>query len=175
MPTTTATTNTFDIQSPAVQKMLSRFRNPWLMRLFFIRRLPSLMLWGVRVEEVTPGRSVISLPYGWRSQNPFRSIYFAAQLGTAELSTGLLAMLALTGRGRISMLVTNIESTFSKKANARAYFECTDGAMIQQAVQRAIDTGEGQTITVTSVGRLKTGEEVSRTQVTWSFKVKSRI
>lgn len=84
-------------------------------------------------------------------------------------------MLALTGRGRISMLVTNIESTFSKKANARAYFECTDGAMIQQAVQRAIDTGEGQTITVTSVGRLKTGEEVSRTQVTWSFKVKSRI
>lgn len=172
MATTTTTANTFNAQSPAVQKMLSRFRNPWLMRLFFLQRLPTLTLWGARIEEIEPERAVVSLPYGWRSQNPFKSIYFAAQLGAAELSTGVLAMLTIAGRGRISMLVTNIESSFTKKADARTYFECTDGPAIQEAVQRAIDTGEGQTITVTSVGRLASGEEVSRARITWSFKSK---
>lgn len=173
MDTTTTTANTFDAQAPAVQKMLSRFRNPWLMRLFFFQRLPTLTLWGARIEEIAPERAVVSLPYGWRTQNPFKSIYFAAQLGAAELSTGVLAMLTLAGRGRISMLVTNIESSFTKKADARTYFECTDGPAIQEAVQRAIDTGEGQTITVTSVGRLASGEEVSRARITWSFKSKA--
>ena len=169
----TTSTNTFRADTPAIQQMLRRFRSPWLMRLYFLRRLPSLALWGVRIHEIDGDRCVIKLPYGWRSQNPFRSTYFAAQSGAAELSSGLLAMLGIAGRGRVSMLVTRVSSTFTKKADQAAYFECTDGPRLREAIQRALDTGEGQTVTVLSTGRLKDGTDVSQTEITWSFKQKS--
>lgn len=172
MATASTTPATASTLRPEAHKTLQRFRNRWLMRLYFLQRLPTLFLWRVRIEEVTPEQCTISLPYGWRTQNPFRSTYFAAQAGAAELSTGLLAMLAIAGQGRVSMLVTKVECQFTKKADGRAYFECTDGPLLQETVQRALETGEGQTVTVTSVARLKTGEEVSRSFITWSFKKK---
>ncbi len=174
MPTMdTTSTKTFNADAPAIQQMLSRFRSPWMMRLYFLRRLPSLAFWGVRIQEIDVDRCVIKLPYGWRSQNPFRSTYFAAQSGAAELSSGLLAMMGIAGRARVSMLVTRVSSSFSKKADQAAYFECTDGPLLRETIQRALDTGEGQTVTVISTGRLKDGTEVSQTEITWSFKKKS--
>ena len=160
-------------ESPKLQKALKRMRHPWVMRLYFLKKLPTLTLWGVRIQEITPNRSVIRLPFSWRSQNPFRSIYFAAQSGAAELSSGLLAMLAMEKLGKVSMLVTRVSSDFTKKAGTAAFFECTDGDILQETIQKAIDTGEGQQVTVTSIGRMADGVEVSRTEITWSFK-KSR-
>jgi len=170
---TTTSINTFQADSPIIQKMLSRFRTPWMMRLYFLRRLPTLVFWGVRIHDIDVDRCVIRLPYGWRSQNPFRSTYFAAQSGAAELSSGLLAMMGIAGRGKVSMLVTKVSSTFSKKADKAAFFECTDGPLLRETIQRALDTGEGQTVTVISTARLKDGTEVSQTEITWSFKKKS--
>jgi len=169
----TTSTNTFQAESPVIQQMLSRFRSPWMMRLYFLRRLPSLALWRVSVHEIDVDRCVIKLPFGWRSQNPFRSTYFAAQSGAAELSSGLLAMMGIAGRGRVSMLVTKVSSTFTKKADRAAFFECADGPLLRETIQRALETGEGQTVTVVSTARLKDGTEVSQTEITWSFKKKS--
>lgn len=171
MESPTATRTTFP-DKPGARKLIRRLGNPWLMRLFFWQRLPTLILWGVRITAVTPATCTVSLPYGWRSQNPFRSIYFAAQAGAAELSTGTLALIALADGPAVSMLVTEVRSTFSKKASAKTFFTCTEGSRIQEAIQQAIDTGCGQSVTVTSVGRLADGTEVSRTEVTWSFKKK---
>ncbi len=142
------------------------------MKLFFLKNLPSALWWGLRVLSCSPYRTEIRLPYSWRSQNPFKSIYFAAQIGAAELSTGLMATIAIRGRGRISMLVTDIQAQFMKKASTDTIFTCNEGIKILEAVQRAIDTGEGVKVTVTSVGRQKSGEQVSEVQITWSFKVK---
>lgn len=172
METVNTSVNTFDPSRPAIKKYLQDLNTPWKMRLFFTRHLPSGLYWGLRVKLVTPYRGEVTLPYGWRTQNPFRSIYFAAQCGAAELSTGLLATIAIRGRGKISMLITNVEAEFVKKANSMTTFTCEEGHRILETVQRAIDTGEGQTVTVTSVGRQVSGEEVSRIRFTWSFKVK---
>ncbi|MDX1666933.1 MAG: DUF4442 domain-containing protein [Saprospiraceae bacterium] len=164
---------TFDPERKAVINFLRDARSPWKMRLYFLKNLPSAFFWGMKVNSLSPGHCSVHLPYGWRTQNPFRSIYFAAQLGAAELSTGLLASLAIRGRGPVSMLVTGIESDFVKKADSLTTFTCNQGEAIIQAVDAALATGQPQQITVVSVGTKPDGQVVSRTQVTWSFKAKN--
>jgi transcriptional regulator len=114
----------------------------------------------------------VTLPYAWRSQNPFNSIYFAAQAAAAEFSTGALCILALEGRGKISMLVSHIEMEFTKKANSPTTFTCEQGVEVFEVIERAFETKQAQTITMVSRGVQKTGELVSITKVTWTFKVK---
>ena len=147
-------------------------RTPWKMRLYFLKHLPSAVFWGLGIVEVSPERCVTRIPFSWRTQNPYRSIYFAAQAGAAELSTGLLAILALQGKPPVSMLVTGIRVEYLKKAQETTFFTCEDGTAMEAAIARALETGEGQTFTALSIGRTGSGEEVSRTQITWSFKKK---
>jgi len=136
-------------------------------------KLPSAWLCGVRVRAIDESHATVSVPYKWLSQNPFRSIYFACQAMAAEMSTGLLAMGHLHRRNpQVSMLVTKIEGSFVKKATGRIYFTCNDGNAILQTIEKAIETGEGQSITATSNGVNKNGEAVSVFKIVWSFKAK---
>ena len=151
---------------------LSDLNNGLKMWFWLLHKLPAAWFMGVRVKQITAERGEITLPYGWRSQNPFNSIYFAAQAAAAEFSTGALAMLALEGRGKISMLVSHIEMDFTKKANSTTIFTCTQGAEVFEVVERAIQTKEPQTITMVSHGVQATGELVSTTKITWSFRAK---
>lgn len=138
-----------------------------------LMKLPSAWFCGVRVREIDAQHAVVSVPYKWLSQNPFNSIYFACQAMAAEMSTGLLAMGHIYQRKpAVSMLVTKIEASFTKKASERIYFTCTDGNAILQAIETAIATGEGQAVTATSIGRNKVGEVVSEFKVEWSFKAR---
>ncbi len=172
MDQTATTGRSFDPEAPGLKRYLADLNTPWKMRLYFWQKLPTLLFWGVRVRYADPHRCEVTLPYGWRTQNPFRSIYFAAQCGAAELSTGLLATTAIRDRGRISMLITGIEAEFVKKAASLTTFTCEEGEQILETVQRAIDTGEGQEIVVNSTGRDAEGADVSRLRFRWSFKVK---
>lgn len=144
------------------------------MRLFLFWKLPAAWFVGISVRHCSAGSAVVRLPYGWRSQNPFRSTYFAAQCAAAELSTGLLAMAHLQGKPPVSMLVMNIEAYFLKKAADTLLFTCEEGEALAAAIEKALETGEAQSFRATSVGRLPDGAEAARMAVTWSFKAKSR-
>jgi len=113
----------------------------------------------------------VSIPYFWRSQNPFKSIYFAALAGAAELSTGALCQLALAGKGAFSMLVVDFKAEYSKKANTRIYFTCEQGAELFSLID-SLQPGETNQLTMLSTGKNKAGEEVARFFITWSFKRK---
>lgn len=175
MPSTTSNSHTADL--PLQQKrqaLYRRWQNPWLLQLFFWRRLPTLGWWGVRVVSADDAHASISIPFSWRTQNPFRSIYFAALAGTAELSTGLLLTAATTGRGPISMLVVENQATFRKKANATITFTCTQGSAMRAAVDEAIRSRQPQTVTAETIGRLPDGQEAARMQFTWSILAKEK-
>ena len=173
MPTQTKT-NTFNPESPAIIKHLGDLNSSWKMQLYFLTKLPSALWWGIKVKSCSPYRTEVEMPFSWRTQNPFRSIYFAAQAGAAELSTGLMATIALKDRGKISMLVTNFEMAYFKKVSSTITFTCEEGIKILDAVQQAIDTGEGVEVTINSIGTLPNGEVASKVKITWSFKVKKR-
>ena len=170
--TTQTNTNTFNPDIDSVKRLIANLNSYWKMQLYFFKNLPSAFWWGTKVKSCSPYRTEIELPYTWRTQNPFNSIYFAAQAGAAELSTGLMATIALEGRGKISMLVTNIEIEFLKKASSTITFTCEEGIKIIEAVQQAIDTGEGVKVAIKSTGTLTNGELASKIIITWSFKVK---
>ncbi len=163
-----------DPTAPAVSKLLKRLNRPGLMRLFYWQKLPSLFFWGVRIRHCDPFRAAVSIPFRWQTQNPFRSTYFAALCGAAELSTGVLGMIAIENRGRISMLITNMEANFIKKATGQTIFVCEEGDKIQQAVQAAIETKTAQQVRVTSVGSNEAGETIAIATLTWSFKMKNQ-
>ena len=115
----------------------------------------------------------ISIKYGWKTQNPFGSIYFSALAGTAELSTGLLAMLAIE-KEDVSMLVVGMQARFMKKAKGKIVFTCEDGIKISKAVQNAILTGEGQEVLAISKGYNEEGDIVAEFDILWSFKKRNR-
>jgi hypothetical protein len=166
----------FWFMNKTAEKYLKNLRNPWMMRLFFLSKLPSAFFWGFRVRSITPERSEISIPYGWRTQNPFQSIYFAAQSGAAELSTGILGLLALAGQPPTSMLIVKVESEFTKKANGLVVFTCQQGAEVQAVIQQALATGESQTIRMETIGvQQNNGEVVAKMYFTWSFKKKKSV
>lgn len=176
MALSTDRTLPFDNSNPHIKKYLKQLSNPILQRLFLFAKLPSAFFMGIKVRSVTPSQAKVSVPYSWRSQNPFKSTYFAAQAAAAEMSTGVLAMLALQGRGRVSMLITKMEGSYGKKAINTATFTCTEGQKVIDAVKKTIETGEAQEVTMLTIGTQidKSGQEVevSRFLFTWSFKAK---
>lgn len=137
-------------------------------------KLPTLIWWGVRPESLTDASCKVSVGYGWRTQNPFQSIYFSTLVGTAELSTGLL-MIRLLGRsGSYSSLVVDAEASFVKKAVGRIYFECMDAPKVTSAIASCDKTGEPQRFVLQSVGTNREGEEVCTVRITWSIKKRTK-
>jgi uncharacterized protein DUF4442 len=159
----------------AADKLRSRMRNPWLMRLYMLAKLPLALIAGVRVRELDRERCVVTIPYGWRTTNPFRSTYFAALSMAAEMSTGALSMAVVqSAPAPVAMLIVNLEASFEKKATALTTFTCEDGAKAISAVEETLRTGEPATARLESVGRMPDGTEVARFAFTWSFKKRSK-
>jgi hypothetical protein len=161
--------------TPAASKLASRMRNPWLLRGFMLAKLPLALVAGLRVRELSQERCVVTVPYGWRTQNPFRSTYFAALSMAAEMSTGGPAMMAVElAASPVAMLIVNLEATFGKKATGLTAFTCEEVAKAFVAVAETLRTGEPATARMESVGRMKDGAEVARFVFTWSFKKRSK-
>lgn len=157
--------------SPAAERLRRRVLHPLLFAAWSLVKLPSALFAGVRLRRLDAAACATSVRFGWRSQNPFRSIYFAVQAMAAELSTGALGLLAIEDGGvPFSILVVGMQAEFGKKAVSEATFTCADGAVVFDAVRRAVATGQAQTYTTHTVGRLADGTEVSRFAFTWSVK-----
>mgnify|MGYP006327816143 CR=1 FL=1 len=155
------------------QELFELVMHPVKFRLFLLTKLPSAYFSGLRVKMVNAETSQVTVPYKWFSKNPFRSTYFACLSMAAEMSTGVLSMGHTYKRNpAISMLVTAVDSKYFKKATALSTFTCSDGLEIAATIEKAVTTGEGQTIITKSVGLNDHGELVAEFFITWSFKSK---
>jgi len=147
---------------------------PLKLNIFLFFKLPSAFWSGVRVKSISKEQCIVTVKHRWFNQNPFKSMYFAVQAMAAELATGALVMMQIKKCGKkISMLVANNNSNFSKKATGRITFTCNDGHLIEEAIKQTIATGEGQTIWMKSVGVNEKREQVSELNFEWSIKLKA--
>tara|TARA_R110002126_G_scaffold291757_1_gene456941 strand:- start:3463 stop:3918 length:456 start_codon:yes stop_codon:yes gene_type:complete len=147
---------------------------PAKVNFFNLLKLPLAFFGGVRVKSITDKEVVITIKHRWMNQNPFKSMFWAAQGMAAELPTGLLVMKAIDdSKRKVSMLVTHQEAQFFKKATGRITFSCTGGNEIREAIQQSIDSGEGQKLWLSSEGINEDGVVVSHFKFQWSLKVKS--
>ena len=155
-------------------QFIQLIKHPLKFRMFLFYKLPSAYFAGVRIKSISTETCQVTVPYKWFSQNPFRSTYFACLAMAAEMSTGALAM-AHTHKSKpaISMLVTQVEGNFIKKATDQTAFTCEDGARIRDIIADAVSSGEAKTIKAKSTGINKAGELVAEFYITWSFKARS--
>ena len=136
-------------------------------------KLPLGWLSGMRVKSINTTSSIVEIKYKWLNQNPFKSMFWAAQGMAAEMTTGVLVMNAIqASKRKVSMLVTKQEGGFYKKATGKIVFTCNDGEKIADAIQKSIETKEGQLVYLTSNGVNEEGITVSTFQFEWSLKVK---
>lgn len=156
------------------QKFLQLAKHPVKFRMFLFMKLPAAFFSGVRIKDVDEERSVVSVPYKWLTQNPFRSTYFASLAMAAELSTGVLGMMHVYKKTPpVSMLITNMEASYFKKSTGKTFFICEQGKYIRETIEQSIATGQSKSITVKSTGTNKNGELIAEFLFTWSFKVKN--
>jgi len=147
--------------------------SPSKINTFLMFKLPSAYFTGVRLKSISENSCITTVKHRWINQNPFKSMFWAVQGMAAELSTGAMVMAKIKESGNnISMLVARNKATFSKKAKGRIFFKCTDGAIINKAIDEAISTGEGQTIWMKSEGKDAAGEIVSTFEFEWTLKIK---
>ena len=107
------------------------------------------------------------------NQNPFKSMFWAAQGMAAEMSTGVLVMRAIAdSKENVSMLVTHQEANFYKKATGKIVFTCKGGSEISKAIKMSKINKEGQVVQLIAEGKNEDGVVVSKFSFEWSLKVK---
>jgi hypothetical protein len=157
--------------SPKAERLRRDLLHP--LKFFFYQwaKLPLGACAGLRVVRLDENACEVRLPGGWRTQNPFRSTYFAAQFMAAEMCTGAPAMvLSRGGNASISMLVQDVRGRFVKKATGRTHYRFDDVAAMAETIAQAAASGDARTFVARPVGRMADGTVVSEFEVTWTFK-----
>ena len=141
---------------------------------YLMFKLPAAYLCGVRTRYIDDSKCVVTVKHRWINQNPFKSMFWAVQGMAAELTTGAIMMNQIKNSGKnISMLIANNNGSFIKKATGRITFVCNDGQLVNTAINNAINTGEGQTVWMKSIGTNSEGIEVSSFNFEWTVKLKN--
>ncbi|MDG1509073.1 MAG: DUF4442 domain-containing protein [Flavobacteriaceae bacterium] len=140
---------------------------------FMLFKLPLAYLGGVRVASIEKETAIVNITHKWLNQNPFKSMFWAAQGMAAEMATGVLVMKGIENIGKnVSMLVTNQRGNFTKKATGKIRFECHHGGLVANALEESAKTGEGRVITMKAEGFNTEGVSVCNFHFEWSLKVK---
>lgn len=164
----------FDVQSPGAQTFRNRLNSPRLLQAYMAAKMPLGALAGLRVETLDGYKCSVSVPYSWRTKNPFGSIYFAALSMAAELScAGLALMASRAPADKVAVYPIGLEGDFVKQAKAKTTFTCTQGPELFEAVRRAVETNEAVTVVTSTTGQTDEGLVVSRFDFTWSYKKKT--
>jgi len=150
------------------------FTNPLGIRALLWSKLPLAAFAGLRVARLDESGAEVTLPAGWKTQNPFGSTYFAAQAMAAEMSTGAPALWFIEQSGvNVASLVTAISAKFTKKATSKASFVFADGAGMRAAIDQAVKSGGPVVFTARSVGTQGDGTRIAEFDVEWSFRKRS--
>lgn len=152
--------------------------NTAMVRLWALQNVFFLWLASPKIVELTDERCVIKVPLNWRTRR--RDIH-AMYLGTlcmgADVAAGLIAFKIVNERKlRVNFLFKDMNAQFLKRAEGDVLFTNNEGRMVQELIQRALETGERQeaTVPVTATVPSKFGDEpVARFTLTLSLKKKS--
>lgn len=158
-----------------IDQGLSMLRRPLVIAGFMGAKMPLGLAAGLRVDAIDRGSCKVSLPGGWRTQNPFGSMYWAAQGMAAEMATGLHGyVLTQAAPVPVRMILAGCEGSFSRMCKGRGTFVFSQGDVVMAAIERTLASGESLKVDTEVVGYDPHGEEVSRWSFTWSFRARRK-
>ena len=100
-------------------------------------------------------------------------MFWAIQGMAAELSTGVIVMDQIRKSGKpFSMLVTQNQAMFLKKAKGTIEFSCYQQDLVAQSFAKALSTHEGVRFWMNATGKDASGTIVSEFKFEWSIKEK---
>ena len=144
-------------------------------RFFTVLTMPAAWFAGLRLDNIDDHACGTSLPGGWRTQNPFKTMYWAVQGMGAELATGAVPFaISRSMSEKLRMFVVGTEAKFVKRAKGRIKFTCDEAMKAREAIEESMKTGEPIEIDLRSVGRDDSGEVVSEWIFRWNFLVIER-
>lgn len=147
---------------------------PFRLKMFMLFNLPLAFLAGLKLESLDHSVSKVSVRFGYLTKNPFKSIYFAVLCMAGELASGIMCLAAVKKSNvPVSMLVTEMEVKFMKKAVGKIVFTCNEGARIEEAVQLTVESKQASSVKTKSVGTDEQGVVVAEMDILWSFKAKA--
>jgi hypothetical protein len=140
---------------------------------FILTRVPIAWIAGVSLGHMDHASCQTEVKHRWLNQNPFKSMFWAVEGMAAEFSTGALCISRIRlSKRKISLLVVNLEASFTRKAVGKIVFRCDQGAEVDATIQNALSTMEPQLLRMRSVGVDSHGDQVAEFFFTWSFKAK---
>ena len=144
-------------------------------RFFTVLTMPAAWFAGLRLDNIDDRACCTSLPGGWRTQNPFKTMYWAVQGMGAELATGAVPFaISRSMSEKLRMFVVGTEAKFVKRAKGRIKFTCDEVMKAREAIEESMKPGEPIEIDLRSVGRDDSGEVVSEWIFRWNFLVLER-
>ncbi|TVR76299.1 MAG: DUF4442 domain-containing protein [Chitinophagaceae bacterium] len=165
----------YDLLETEREKLRKRLKNNFLLKFFFLAKLPLALLTGLRVKTLNKETGEVTIPYKYLNKNPFKSTYFAALAMAAEMSTGIMVLIALHKcKPSVSMLVVDLRCKFVKKATTKVTFTCNEGNNIKEAVLKTLDSGESVELIQQTTGRDLDGNVVAEFEITWSFRARKK-
>lgn len=166
-------TTVANVQSPRAQTFRTWLTRPGVLKAVFAAKLPLAAMAGLRLQRLDGDACQAVVPFGWRTKNPFGSIYFAALSMGAELScAGLALMAARAPDCKVAVYPIEMSGKFIKQAKADTTFTCSNGPELFAAVAKAVETREPVTVVTETVGQTAEGLIVSKFEFTWSYKAK---
>ena len=139
-------------------------------RIFTALSMPAAWFSGLRLDVLNGDKCVTSLPGGWRSQNPFKTMYWAVQGMAAEMSTGAFPFaISRSISQNLRMYVIGVESDFIKVARGKIVFYCSNLFDAYNAIEETIRTKKSVKCDLISTGKDSSGEVVSKWIFKWNF------
>ena len=157
------------------KKIRAQILSPLKFKFFTLSKLPLAFLSGIKTTELTTKSASTTVRYKYLNTNPFKSIYYGALAMTAELSTGVLAILSIAKHEEsISLLVVESHGKFHKKAIGKIKFTCEDGELFQRELEKCVTEKTPVTVKSHTKGFNENNELVCEYAFTWSFKMREK-
>lgn len=136
-------------------------------------RMPLLAMIKPKVSHLDSERCEVKLPFRFRNRNIFGTMYFAATLMAAELTTGGLVLFHQAAQlEKVRFIVKGIDAEFVKPARTTVTFSCTQGEEVEEAFREALLSGQSVERELIAEGRRDDGEVVARVRVRWWWKAR---
>ena len=111
--------------------------------LFGLTKIPLVFYVGPKVIEYSEKHILLKIKLRRRTRNHLKSMYIAALVVGADISSGFLAFLKLKdSEKKISLVFKSITGEFLKRPMGDCYFLWENGKQIDEMIQKSEETGE---------------------------------
>jgi hypothetical protein len=143
----------------------------WKIFLFGLFKIPLIGFCRPRLHRISETSISVKIPLNRRTRNHVGSMYLGVMSIGADLASGFLAYHLLECRNlKAAPVFKSMKVDYFKRAESDVYFECNQGADINQMIDEMESTNERVNKFVTVIG-ICNDEEVARFEMELSLKL----